>query len=172
MRAPTLILLRVLGEIVLLPLRLAAGITGLILAIGGALGAIAWTLQLLIGGSGDGPLSPGLMWLTCIAAVPAGIMLLALATAGVIADPAAQEPQSDIPVDTPLAPKRWERLAPDVIDTGAGLTIREIPGDVLDEYLTALDDDPDLERVYRTAPAPYHRPEPRRLRPQTTRRPL
>ncbi len=166
-RGPALIVFRVLVEIFLLPFRLAAGITGLILTIGGALGAIAWTIQLLIGGSGDGPLSPDLMLLTCIAAVPVGFTLLALAAAGVIADPPAQEAQSDSLVDTPpaSASKRWEQLAPNVIDTGTGLTVREIPTDVPNEYL-------DLEGVYRTVPAPYHRLQPRRLRPQAMRRPL
>lgn len=168
-RALAVIVFSVLVKIFLLPFRLAAGITGLILTVGGALGAIAWTIQLLIGGSGDGPLSPDLMLLTCIAAVPVGFTLLALAAAGVIADPPAQEAQSDSLADTPPAPapapKRWEQLAPNVIDTGTGLTVREIPTDVPNQYL-------DLEGVYRTAPAPYHRLQPRRLRPQAMRRPL
>ena len=158
-------MLRFVAEVVLLPFRLAAGITGLIFTTAGALGAIAWTIQLLIGGNGRGPLSPGRMWLACIAAVPAGLLLLALATTRKITEPPAQP----IPGDSP-PPKRREQLAPDVIDTGTGLTLREIPAGVFDEYLAALDDDPDLEPVRRT-PDPYHRPERPRLRHQTRRRP-
>lgn len=171
-RQPGFIVLRLIAELVLLPFRLAVGLAGLIIALGGALGAFAWTIQLLIGGSGDGPLAPGLMWLTCAAAVPAGLTLLALATAGVLNDPPAQEAESDSTGDTPPAPKRWEQLAPVVLSSGTGLTVREIPVGAVDDYLAALNEDPDLERVYRPAPAPYHRSEPPRLRAHTSRRPL
>lgn len=134
---------------------------------------IAWTIQLLIGGSGDGTVSPGLMWLACVAAVPAGFTLLALATAGVPDDPTpAQQADTACTGDTSPAPKRWEQLAPVVLSSGTGLTVREIPVGAVDDYLAALDEDPDLERVYRPAPAPYHRSEPPRLRAHTSRRPL
>ena len=86
-RQPGFIFLRLIAELVLLPFRLAVGLAWLVIGLGGALGVIAWTIQLLIGGSGDGTVSPGLMWLACVVAVPAGFTLHALATAGVPDDP-------------------------------------------------------------------------------------
>lgn len=172
-RQPGFIFLRLIAELVLLPFRLAVGLAGLIIGLGGALGVIAWTIQLLIGGSGDGTVSPGLMWLACVAAVPAGFTLLALTTAGVPDGPTpAQRADTACTGDTSSAPKRWEQLARVVLVPDTGLTVGEIPAGAIDNYPAALDEDPDLERVFRSAPAPYHRSEPPRLRARTSRRPL
>jgi hypothetical protein len=165
-------LLRLVAELVLLPVRLAVGLGGLVLLIGGVFGALAWTVQLLIGGGG-GPLSPGLMWLASIAAVPAGIVMLALCGAGTDAGrprPAAvvtpaqeRQPGADL-----AEPAGWGEALP-VLDSGTGLTITPSTGDV-EMYLAALENDLAGEAV--ASPSPYHRHVPLRRRSQASRRPL
>lgn len=168
-----LILLRVLAELVLLPVRLAVGLCGLVLLIGGVFGALAWTVQLLIGGGGGGPLSPGLMWLASIAAVPAGIVMLALRGAGtdaghpaptLVVTPAQdREPGADL-----AEPAVWGE-APAVLDSGTGLTITPITRDV-EMYLGTVDKDLGGRAV--ASPSPYHRRVPLRRRSPASRRPL
>ena len=92
MRSMVLIVLRVLLELVLVPVRLALALFGAVAVLFGALGAVAWTIQLMVGGRGGGVLGPVLMWLVSIAAVPVGLVMLILAWSGAEDQPAAVGP--------------------------------------------------------------------------------
>lgn len=110
MRSLVLIVLRVLLELVLVPIRLALALFGAVAVLFGALGAAAWTIQLMVGGGGGGALAPALMWLLSIAVVPVGLVMLILAWIGIEDEPAAVGPgdspssrapaQPDILLDT------------------------------------------------------------------------
>jgi hypothetical protein len=84
-------LLIVAVELVLLPLRLAAMLSGGGLLIAGMLGLPAWLIQLAIsqtdGRGGGGPLPAWEMCLLLAVAVPAGIALIELATLGTNEEP-------------------------------------------------------------------------------------
>ncbi|MGO9976059.1 MAG: hypothetical protein ACLP01_25305 [Solirubrobacteraceae bacterium] len=83
LRATPRLLGRLALELAVLPLRLLVRLSAR-LAVGvGAIGAVVWSVQLVLwllgDGNGGGPLSPPLMVLACAAAVPAGIWLHTLA---------------------------------------------------------------------------------------------
>jgi hypothetical protein len=107
MRSPVVIVLRVVLEFVLLPIRLALALVGAVAVLFGALGAVAWTIQLMVGGSGGRALTPALMWLLSIAAVPVGLGMLVLAWVGVEDPPA--------PVGPADSPSSRGRAQPDVL---------------------------------------------------------
>jgi len=88
MCSPVLIVLRVLLGLVLVPVRLTLALFGAVAVLFGALGAVAWTIQLMVGGGG-GALAPALMWLLSIAAVPVGLGMFILAGVAVEDPPPA-----------------------------------------------------------------------------------
>jgi hypothetical protein len=119
MRAPVLIVLRVVLELVLVPVRLALALFGAVAVLFGALGAVAWTIQLMVGGSGGGALAPALMWLLSIAAVPVGLVLLILASSGVDDQPVAAGPAD--------SPSSRGRAQPDVLLDTEGRSATVVP---------------------------------------------
>jgi hypothetical protein len=134
MVVPLLTALRTAVLIMLLPFRIVLGFVGGLAALAGGLGVIAWTIQLLIGGTGGGPLPPGVMWLACLGAALAGLVMLTLS------GPRA----TDQPAAAPMAPELTDQddlpCNPDtpVVDTEMGLRIRPIRADDLADYLRAL----------------------------------
>jgi hypothetical protein len=169
------IAVRVLVEIVAFPVRIVAALVGVLAVIAGALGTIAWTIQLLIGGNGGGPLPDGLMWLCCLGAVPAGLMMLQLSTIlGVehqLLDPTARNNDHEHVDECDGIPDRedWDLT---VVGAGNRLSVRAIHEDELDYFLTALAHHTgqiEIEAEPETRPA-YHRRPPQSSR--GGRRPL
>jgi hypothetical protein len=75
--------LAILLQLVLVPIRVGLALLGWVAMVSGAVGAVGWAIQLMIGGSGGGPLAPATMLALSIAALPAGFLLVTLAHAGV-----------------------------------------------------------------------------------------
>jgi hypothetical protein len=91
------LLLRLAVELVLLPVRLLAG---LIAGTAMIFGTIAWPIQMLAPGRTAPPLPAALMWLLSVAAVPAGLRWSFSFTSAATAD------QETTPRSLPSAPTR------------------------------------------------------------------
>lgn len=135
MPVPLLTARRPVFATILLPFRIVLGAVAVLAVLAGGLGVIAWTIQLIIGGSGGGPLPPGVMWLACLGAALAGLAML------IMSGPTGAD---ELAVTTPIARELADEgdlpviATATIVDGGTGLKIRPLRADELDDYVRAL----------------------------------